>query len=159
MAYDVRVATDPTTRVTSADYGLIQTSTGRARGSAVQWREPFEAGITHNQMWYFHGSSDWTELHTSTQLRPKKDKPRDRDHYGGHRGNRDNDRRGNDGGIRGIFTLRTEAQVRLVAPTLSLTCHAIAESLMSTAPTDNALSPRPLHPYGNYYLYTYDDTQ
>ena len=31
----------------------------------------------------------------------KKDKPRDRDYYGGHRGNRDNDRRGNDGGSRG----------------------------------------------------------
>ena len=49
-------------------------------------------------------------------------------------------------GVEVVFTLRTEAEVRLVAPTLSLTCHAIAESLMSTAPTDNALSPRPLHP-------------
>ena len=31
----------------------------------------------------------------------KKDKPRDRDHYGGHRGGRDNDRNDNEGGNRG----------------------------------------------------------
>ena len=30
-------------------------------------------------------------------LEAKKDKPRDRDHYGGHRGVRDNDRKDNDG--------------------------------------------------------------
>ena len=149
----MRVATDPTTRVTSADYGLIQTSTGRAHGSAVQWREQFEAGTTHNRMWYCHGSSDRTELHGSTHLKPrsKKDKPRDRDYYGGHRGNRDNDRRGNDGGSRGSggrvhFEDRGRGNC-LVAPTLSLTCHVIAESLMSTAPTDNAWSLRPLHPH------------
>ena len=47
-------------------------------------------------------STDYGLIQTSeAPTPPKKDKPRDRDYYGGHRGNRDNDKRGNDGGSRG----------------------------------------------------------
>ena len=143
MAYDVRVATDPTTHVTSADYGLIQTSTRRAHGSAVQWREPFEAGTSHNLMWYFHGSSDRTGLHEPTQQRPPLHLRRTSHAIGtttvdtaGIVITTGEATMAGAAGVEVVFTLR--AEVRLVEPTLSLTCHAIAESLMSTAPTDNA---------------------
>ena len=61
----------------------------------------------------------WTDPAEAPTL-PKKDRPRDRD-YGGHRGSRDNDRRGNDGGSRGSggrVHFETGAEVRLVAPKL-----------------------------------------
>ena len=39
----------------------------------------------------------WTDK-VEEPTQPKKDNPRDRDYYGGNRGNRDNDRRNNDRG-------------------------------------------------------------
>ena len=103
--YDVKVAIGWTTLVTTADWRLIQTSTKMAHGKAVQLKEQFEFGITLSQMWHIHGSRElrgtqWTDK-AEEPIPPKKDNPRDRDYYGGNRGNRGNDRRGNEGGGRG----------------------------------------------------------
>ena len=130
------VAIGTTTHATSADYGLIQTSIERAHGYAVQWREPFESGITHNQMWYAHGSSGRMVLYGLIRRRP----PLHRRRIGHAIGTTTVDTAGimttteeatmaEAAGVEIVFTLRIGAEVRLVAPTLSLTCRAIVEVL------------------------------
>ena len=49
-------------------------------------------------------------------------------------------------GVEVLSTLTFGAEVRLVAPISSLTCHAIAVGLISTVPNVNACVPKPLHP-------------
>ena len=106
----------------------------------VLWREPFESGITRNRMWYFHGNSDRMELHGLTQQRLPLHRRRTNYAIGTTTVDTATEEAtmAVAAGVEVVFTLRTGAEVHLVAPTLSLTCHAIAVVLILSVPTGSA---------------------